>query len=61
MKEPICPICGDDIECIDTVDISEDTNCVESFCVGECPTCKKEYQWYEVYTFSHIKGLKETH
>ena len=59
MNEPICPVCGSDIERIDTIDSYEDVNSTEYFCVGECPTCGKGSQWREVYTFSHIKDLEE--
>lgn len=61
MNEPTCPICGDSIEYIDTFDTYIDTNDFEALCVGECPTCGREYQWKDVYKFSHVKDLKEVH
>lgn len=61
MYEPVCPLCKIDIERIDTIDSYEDISAVEYLCIGQCPSCGKEYQWREVYEFSHIKGLEENH
>ena len=61
MHEPVCPLCKVDIECIDTIDSYEDISTVKYLCIGQCPVCGKEYQWLEVYEFSHIKDLEENH
>lgn len=61
MNEPICPHCGSDIEHVETVYSYTDEGSTEYLCVGSCPTCGREYQWREVYTFSHVKDIEENH
>ena len=59
MNEPVCPNCGGLIDILENVDDSFDTNSCEILVAGICFSCGREYQWREVYTFSHIKDLKE--
>jgi endogenous inhibitor of DNA gyrase (YacG/DUF329 family) len=59
MNEPICPACGDTLESFKTIDSYRDEDSAKYLCLGYCPTCGKEYQWREVYFFSHIKDLEE--
>ena len=61
MHEPVCPLCKVDIRRIETYDSYIDEEVTEFLCIGVCPTCGKEYQWLEVYEFSHIKDLEENH
>jgi endogenous inhibitor of DNA gyrase (YacG/DUF329 family) len=55
MKELKCPICGTEIVKYDTLDCDLGETSVTNYCVGECPHCKKELAWHEVYTFDHYE------
>lgn len=59
MTEPICPHCGDTISICENVDENFEINSCEVLVSGVCFSCGQEYQWWEVYNFSHIKGLEE--
>lgn len=58
-KGPICPKCGNIIDYDETVDESTNDETHEILCVGGCSRCGANYQWWEVYKFSHIEGLEE--
>ena len=59
MNEPTCPKCGYIIDCWETVDESTDVNTHKILCAGGCSHCGTDYQWWEVYNFSHIEDLEE--
>lgn len=61
MTEPTCPHCGYPIECWVTVNEFTDVDTHKILCAGSCSHCRTTYQWHEVYTFSHIETLRETH
>ena len=50
-----CPHCNVEIETDDRIDIDIDDDHVECKMVGHCPTCDRNYQWFEVY--EHIKSV----
>ena len=52
MGEILCPICGADLNVIDTFDIDESVNNIFLLKVGECPKCKKEYTWEEKFEYA---------
>lgn len=57
--EPICPHCGSAIDICDNVDENFNISSCEILVSGVCFSCGREYQWREVYNFSHIKDLEE--
>lgn len=59
MKEPLCPKCDYPIDCLETVDDSTDVDTYKILCAGECIRCRTNYQWWEVYNFSHTENLEE--
>lgn len=59
MNEPTCPKCGYIIDCWETVDESTDVDTHKILCAGGCSHCGTDYQWWEVYNFSHIENLEE--
>lgn len=59
MNEPICSKCGHSIDYFESVDEATNIDVHEILCVGTCPRCEANYQWWEVYKFSHIEALEE--
>lgn len=59
MTEPICPHCGNTIDICDNVDENFNSSSCEILVSGVCFSCGREYQWREVYNFSHIEALEE--
>ena len=59
MNEPTCPKCGHTIDCWETVDDSTDFNTYKVLCAGGCSNCGTDYQWWDVYKFSHSENLEE--
>lgn len=59
MNEPTCPKCGYIIDCWEAVDDFTDEDTHEILCAGGCSRCGADYQWWEVYKFSHIERLEE--
>ena len=59
MKEPNCPKCGYTIDCWETVNDSSDFDTYQLLCAGGCSHCGTDYQWWEVYKFSHNENLEE--
>ena len=55
--EPKCSICNLLLEEIDAYDTEMDGNSIIVHIVGECPLCEREYQWTEVYKYSHYENL----
>ena len=60
MNEPTCPKCGNIIKYWETVDEFTEVYTHNIFCIGVCPHCKTNYQWWEIYKFSHIEDLEES-
>ena len=60
MKEPMCPYCNVELIGDDVYD-SEiyDNNTFISSIFGECPQCKRDFRWEEVYKYSHCQDLVE--
>lgn len=56
--EPKCPICNSLLEEIDAYDTEMNGSSIVVHVVGECPLCEREYQWTEVYNYSHYEILR---
>lgn len=59
MEELICPKCRHLIDFKETIDEYTDDDIHEILCSGGCPHCGIDYQWREIYKFSHIEKLEE--
>ena len=59
MNELTCPKCGHTIDFWETVDEYTDDDTHEILCAGVCSHCGTDYQWREVYKFSHNENLEE--
>lgn len=55
-----CPNCGDernfDVEPIET---EYEGHCYYDYMIGTCLTCGKQYEWTEIFTFSHATEPRE--
>lgn len=49
--EILCPICGTDLNVIDTFDTDEGVDDILLYKVGECPKCEKPYVWKEKFEY----------
>ena len=55
---PHCPHCDIELSKIDSVDWAhEDDICWVDY-IGECPTCKRQYRWTQIYSMSGYENLK---
>lgn len=60
MKNPICPICGDELEYDEMYyEVTLFDNTEEKYYEGRCENCHKVFRWIEVYKPSHYYGMKE--
>ena len=55
MFEPVCPICGDTLTENECYDFTADESEAIRFCVGECPSCGKEFQYRDIFRFHHCE------
>lgn len=56
-----CPKCNCKLEVLDMYDVEHGEEwCVEQF-IGQCPICKKEYQWERNFKFFDESNLEECH
>lgn len=54
-----CPYCKEELEINESYDLSIEGDYVSSRVAGHCPNCDKEYQWEEIYKYSHFSNLEE--
>jgi hypothetical protein len=59
MNEPTCPKCGCIIDYWESVEESTDVDYHKILCTGGCQHCGTDYQWWDVYSFSHVEDLEE--
>ena len=59
MINAICPNCGHVLIEDDSYDISIDPSECREYAVGHCEHCEKEYQWINIFTFSHVENIEE--
>lgn len=60
MKIAECPYCKVELEIDESYEIGvEDIDIVIDRVAGHCPNCNKEFQWEEVYKYSHFSNLEE--
>lgn len=59
MKFAECPYCKEELEIDESYDLSIEDNYVINRVAGHCPNCDKEYQWEEIYQYSHFSNLEE--
>lgn len=52
-----CPHCNEFIEADDRIDIDIDGDYVECKMIGHCPTCDRNYQWFDVYGHTRSYGF----
>ena len=56
---PECKYCNVELEFDDTIDEDTDESEVAMKEIGHCPKCGKDYVWFDIYKYSHYKGLEE--
>ena len=54
-----CPFCKEELEIDESYDLSVEDNYVVNRVAGHCPCCDKEFQWEEIYNYSHYVNLIE--
>ena len=59
MKEPMCPYCNVELIGDDMFDSEVYDDTFVSGIFGECPQCKRDFRWEEVYKYSHCENLME--
>ena len=60
VKDARCLACGTRLERDDVYDTYEpDDNSTVYCCIGICPKCHKTFQWEEVFTYHHYRGVEE--
>lgn len=60
MKVAECPYCKEELEIDESYDLDvENIYKVINKVVGHCPSCNKEFQWEEIYKYSHFSKLEE--
>lgn len=60
MRIAECPYCKEELEIDESYDIDvEDIDVVINRVAGHCPNCNKEFQWEEIYKYSHFSNLEE--
>lgn len=57
--EPTCPYCNEVLEPFETIDIEMYEDSMTALTLGECPTCKKEFKYFEKYIYSDFEMLGE--
>lgn len=57
--EPTCPYCDEVLEAFETIDIEMYGDSMTALTLGECPTCKKEFKYLEIYILSDFEMLGE--
>ena len=59
MQRPMCPHCNVELKTSDIFDseIYGDTFISGNF--GECPQCKRDFRWEEIFKYSHCENLEE--
>ena len=55
----ICPKCNYELDVLDMYDVEHGNDWHVEYLVGECPICKKEYQWERNSKFYNEDNLKE--
>ena len=59
MINAICPICGSELIEDESYDMSVDLSECREYVVGHCENCGKEYQWKNIFAFSHVEDIEE--
>ena len=60
MKFAKCSYCKEELKIDESYEFGiEGTDMVIDRVVGHCPNCNKEYQWEEIYKYSHFSNLEE--
>lgn len=54
-----CPKCNKEIEYFDTYDHSSDGDYYYEFVWGECPQCKRQYEWVNYFKYEGSDELRE--
>ena len=54
-----CHTCHIELEELDCVDIETSFNYVRLLKVGDCPNCRKQYQWYEKFIYESYTTPEE--
>ena len=54
-----CPYCKEEVEIDESYDLSVEDDYVVNRVAGHCPCCDKEFQWEEIYNYSHYVNLIE--
>jgi hypothetical protein len=55
MFKPTCPICNDTLTEIECYDITFEIDEAIRFCVGECSSCNKEFQYRDIFRYHHCE------
>ena len=60
MKIADCPYCERELEIDDSYSLEiEDIDKAINRVAGHCPICNREFQWEEIYEYSHFSNLEE--
>lgn len=59
MINAICPNCGHELIGDESYDISIDLSECCEFVAGHCENCNKNYQWVNIFNFSHVEDIAE--
>lgn len=59
MTNVICPNCGHELIGDESYDISIDLSECREYVAGHCEDCGKEYQWINIFTFSHVESIEK--
>lgn len=54
-----CPNCNTYLEVIDCYDSDLDGFVSTYYYIGQCPNCKKQFSWKEIYIWQGIENLEE--
>ncbi len=56
---PKCPYCKVQLDYDEKIDECFDGEYYHSTWRGNCPTCRRDFQWNEIYLFLHDEEIKE--
>lgn len=59
MINAICPVCGRELIEDESYDLSIDISECCEFVAGHCENCNKNYQWVNIFNFSHVEDIAE--
>lgn len=54
-----CPYCGCELTGDETYETSIDISIAMEYVAGHCDNCGREFQWENIYNYSHVSCLRE--